>query len=481
MGSPRVGHSHRDHYPFRIAGSVSTAATMAAHELTSQASISVAWFALVLAAPHVAYLLRGLMPSNDAAKRIIVVDALVVTGVALATHLPPIGLLVGITLVNALASASVRVFAAAVAASAIMVAIGHGELAATVAVGFLLWPSLTVGVAVLAYMLSLATFVRGAGQRLAAARRELQLANAGLEQRVAERTAALASTNAAIQRFVPREFLHALGHDDVTTAKLGDAAARTVTVLFADLRNFTSASEGLTPEETFAYLNDCLSRLGPLVRAHAGFVDKYIGDAIMALFPRAPRDAVMAAIAMHAELRAGRAPRPDRPPPAIGVGVHVGEVMMGTIGEVERFEATVISDVVNLTARLESLTKQLGCAILISEDVWRTLDEEVRADARRLGTFVVKGKVRPVSLYEVFAADPPALREAKRRGRARFEAMLDAFAHDRVDEARALARALRDEAPDDGAASWWARRLAAGGAVADIDLSSRGIVKLDAK
>ena len=140
-------------------------------------------------------------------------------------------------------------------------------------------------VGTLAYASVVGGTLHGEAKRVAKLRGELASANVLLESRVAERTAALASTNAAIQRFVPREFLHALGHDDVTTTKLGDATAKSITVLFADIRNFTSSSEGMTPEATFAFLNACLSKLGPHVRAQSGFIDKYIGDAIMAPFP----------------------------------------------------------------------------------------------------------------------------------------------------------------------------------------------------
>ncbi len=281
---------------------------------------------------------------------------------------------------------------------------------------------------------------------------------------------------------MPREFLHALGHDDVTTTKLGDATAKSITVLFADIRNFTSSSEGMTPEETFAFLNGCLSKLGPHVRAQSGFVDKYIGDAIMALFPRKPADAVRAAVAMQDELRRSNEASGTLSPLAIGVGTHIGRVMMGTIGEAERFEATVISDAVNLTARLESLTKQLGCSVLISEDVYATLDAELRSHTRRLGTFVVKGKAQPVTLYEVFASDAEALREAKVRNRDRFDAMLEAFANERVEAALSIASELRDACPDDGPANWWFMRLVKESATGDDAVpSSRGIVRLDEK
>jgi two-component system sensor histidine kinase ChiS len=351
------------------------------------------------------------------------------------------------------------------------------------------WRSPTLGAAALsfamgtAYMTMCAVGTRRLANIASSNHRRLQTLSQTLEAIVAERTAALASTNAAIQRFVPREFLHALGHDDVTTTKLGDATAKSITVLFADIRNFTSSSEGMTPEETFAFLNGCLSKLGPHVRAQSGFVDKYIGDAIMALFPRDPSDAVHAAIAMQDEVRRSNDALVGREPLAIGVGIHVGNVMMGTIGEAERFEATVISDAVNLTARLESLTKQLGCSVLISEEVFSALDEDLRKYARRLGTFIVKGKAQPVALFEVFASDSDALRETKVRTRERFDAMLVAFADERIDGALAIASELRDACPEDGPANWWFMRLVKECASTGDDAvpSSRGIVRLDEK
>ena len=298
-------------------------------------------------------------------------------------------------------------------------------------------------------------------------------------QEARQRSADLA---AATLRFVPQEFLHALGHADVSTAKLGDATSRSLTVLFTDIRNFTDLSERMSPAETFAFLNGCLSRVGPHVREHGGFIDKYIGDAIMALFPNRPGDALRAALAMQREVRASNARHPEGPQVSLGIGLHLGNVMMGTIGEAERFEATVISDVVNLTARLESLTKQLGCAVVLSGDVYAGLDDALRVHTRRLGTFVVKGKARSVTIYECFASDPDALREAKIRSRARLEAMLDAFAENRLDAARTLAMALCDACPEDGPASWWALRLAGQAAAPPPDVpSSPGVVYLEWK
>ncbi len=284
----------------------------------------------------------------------------------------------------------------------------------------------------------------------------------------------------ATKRFVPQEFLHALGHEDVTTAKLGDVASREITVLFADLRNFTTMSERMSPEETFAFLNDCLSRIGPHIRSNGGFIDKYIGDAIMALFPGHPADAVRAALAMQGELASSNARHPGRPPLAIGVGIHKGRVMMGTIGEAQRFEATVISDAVNLTARIETLTKQIGCTILISGEVAAQLSPDELQYTRKMGSFVVKGKSAPVELVEVFASDTNERRASKLASRDSLEQMLAHYSHEELVEALTIAGERHDEDPSDAPVAWWFSRLqnelAQGGPP-----SGKGVVHLDEK
>jgi adenylate cyclase len=284
----------------------------------------------------------------------------------------------------------------------------------------------------------------------------------------------------AMRRFVPTEFLHALGHQDVTTTKLGDVRAAEMTVLFADIRHFTTISERLSPEATFALLNQCLSTIAPVIRAHGGFVDKYIGDAVMALFPRHPSDAVKAAAAMQVELARERSVHIGSERLTIGVGVHHGRVMLGTIGEAERFEATVISDTVNLTSRLESLTKQFGCSMLLTGDVAKSLDDELRQHVRPLGTFVVKGKAQAVEIHELFASDPDALRSAKISSRERVVEMLALHAADNVEASLHVARSLVSACPDDGPMQWWLTRLQNERAN-DALPSSRGIVMLNEK
>lgn len=301
-----------------------------------------------------------------------------------------------------------------------------------------------------------------------------------LSVRAADARARIARFATAMQRFVPREFLQALGHEDVTTAKLGDARAGEMTVLFADIRNFTTMSERLSPEDTFATLNRCLSKIAPVIRAHGGFVDKYIGDAVMALFPGEPSQAVRAAATMQVELARDRSLQVGDVRLDIGVGVHRGFVMLGTIGEEERFEATVISDTVNLTSRLESLTKKFGCGVLVTGEVEAALDEELRSQTRPIGSFVVKGRVQPVAIFELFASDPDARRVAKLASRERMAQMLALYTEGRVDEAHAVALRLVEACREDGPACWWLGRLEHERS-GEGTPSTRGIVLLDEK
>ena len=178
----------------------------------------------------------------------------------------------------------------------------------------------------------------------------------------------LKDTNISIERFVPQAFLAIVGKPSIVEVELGDNKRRNMTILFSDIRNFTTLSEAMTPDENFAFINAYLERMGPVIRDHNGFIDKYIGDAIMALFESAD-DAVRAGLGMLETLEAFNAERraAGQEPIGIGVGINTGTLMMGTIGEKHRMDGTVISDAVNLASRIESLTKTYHVGLLVSQ------------------------------------------------------------------------------------------------------------------
>ena len=221
-------------------------------------------------------------------------------------------------------------------------------------------------------------------------------------------------TNAA-NKFVPREFLEHLGRKTIADVRLGDHVQSRMTVFFSDIRDFTRLSETMSPQENFAFLNSYLKRATPIVRANHGFIDKYIGDAIMALFPRETSDALRAGVELQRELvkyNEGRS-KAGYEPVRIGIGLHCGELILGTIGEDERMQTTVIADAVNVAARIEGLTKIFKVSLLLGKPVVDKLPPGHGFLLRHLGAVKAKGKTRNVEIYECFDNDPPELRQHK--------------------------------------------------------------------
>ncbi|MGK4004564.1 response regulator [Sorangium sp. So ce1036] len=303
---------------------------------------------------------------------------------------------------------------------------------------------------------------------LRALQRALQEANSDLERRVAERTAdlehlneELRATNRAYSRFVPTEMLGFLGRDRVVDVALGDHVQIEMTVLFSDMRGFAALTETMTPGEAFSFINSYLGRLSPIVRHHGGFIDKYIGDAIMALFPRAD-DGVRAAVAMQHAVREFSEERRSAglSPIGMGIGLHTGSLMLGTIGEAARMEATVISDTVNQASRLEGLAARYRAAIVMSEHTMAALRAREGYGHRSLDRVRLKGKREPVSIFEVFDGDPPETRARKQRSRPRFEQALADYHARRFAEANlGIAHVLLQD-PADKAAQVYQQRIA---------------------
>ena len=189
-------------------------------------------------------------------------------------------------------------------------------------------------------------------------------------------------------------------------AALG-GARRHMTVLFSDIRGFTTMSEKGTPEDVVTQLNQLFTRMVAVVFAHRGTVDKFVGDMVMALYG-APLDdedhaehAVQTALAMIKTLQEMNQEwaRDGKPQLDIGIGINTGDMIAGNVGSETIMSYTVIGDAVNLGARLESLNKDYGTRIIISEATRERL--KGRYDIHPLGDVIVKGKSKPVAIFEV--------------------------------------------------------------------------------
>ena len=214
----------------------------------------------------------------------------------------------------------------------------------------------------------------------------------------------LLTINAATSRFVPFEFLRSLGKTNITEVQLGDQVSRTGAVLFSDIRGYTSLAEDMSPEQTFAFLNAYLGRMGPVIQRHGGFVNQFYGDGIMALFLDKADRALKAAISMIQTLQMYNDERQDkdRQPLRIGIGLHIGSLMMGMIGDDKRLDTGLVADTVNTSSRIEGLTKQFGVDILISGAIYDQLEKPEDFQLRYLGEVQAKGKEEIIRLYECF-------------------------------------------------------------------------------
>jgi len=270
----------------------------------------------------------------------------------------------------------------------------------------------------------------------------------------------LSKINIAYSRFVPREFLEFLKRESIVDVQLGDQVQQEMTILFSDIRSFTTLSENMSPKENFDFLNDYLKRVGPVIRNHKGFIDKYIGDAVMALFPQTPDDALQAAIAMQQQVSLFNLERQaeDYPSLAIGVGLHTGSLMLGTIGEEQRMESTVIADAVNLASRLEGLTKIYGVGILISEQTLSQLNEPEQYSHRYLGQVLVKGKKAPVAVFEVYEGESDALKTLKTQTRREFERGVELYELEKFEQAQAVFESILEKNEQDKPARLYVER-----------------------
>lgn len=247
----------------------------------------------------------------------------------------------------------------------------------------------------------------------------------------------ISQMNEAYSRFVPNQFLEFLGKDNFVDIQLGDQVQKEMTVMFSDIRHFTELSEEMTPKENFDFINHYLGYMEPVIRRNNGFIDKFIGDSIMALFHEKVDDAIDAAIEMRHALNLFNLDRIDQGKPTIdsGIGIHTGNLMLGVVGGEGRMDGTVISDAVNLASRLEGLSKIYRTSIIISEDTLIKLEEPAKYNFRFLDIARVKGKKEAVYVFEVLDGEPDEVKSLKIETKTLFGNGIDHYKNKRFEEA----------------------------------------------
>lgn len=249
---------------------------------------------------------------------------------------------------------------------------------------------------------------------------------------------------------------------DPEKLKLG-GEKKDLTVLFSDIRGFTSISEHMTPERLVKFLNEYLTKMTDIVFKYDGLLDKYMGDAIMAIWG-APLDqsdhplrACYTALEMVEELRLlqQRWATEGMPRMNIGIGINAGPMVVGNMGSERRFDYTVMGDSVNLGSRLEGLNKLYGTNIIISEMTYERVREEILG--RELDLVRVKGKDQPVKIYELLSRRAKTLPEQKALAEE-FQAALGEYRNRNWETARKIFQSILERYPEDGPARLYVER-----------------------
>lgn len=261
-------------------------------------------------------------------------------------------------------------------------------------------------------------------------------------------------------RFVPEGLLELFNKRSILEVAPKDHQALDMTVMFSDIRSYTAISESLTPKEIFDLLNNYFCLTNPIIEKNFGIIDKYIGDAIMALFPRQPDDALRSAIEIKKMLLVFNQTQLENNHPKFltGVGLHYGTVEIGAVGDQKRLQATVIGDAVNLASRLESATKLYAIDIIISDDVYLKLENPSEFKLRMIDTVRVKGKDTPIVLYEVYDIDDPEVIEKKDGIKPVFSEAMACYKSGDFEKAIELFKTCHEACPEDTVAPVYVKR-----------------------
>ncbi|WP_375324869.1 ATP-binding protein [Flagellimonas sp. GZD32] len=265
----------------------------------------------------------------------------------------------------------------------------------------------------------------------------------------------------ATSKFVPSEFVKSIGKESITDVQLGDYAEKEVTVLFSDIRDYTTLSESMTPQQNFKFVNAYVGRMGPIIKENEGFVNQYLGDGIMALFPKSPEGALDAAIEMQRALALYNKRRVEEKgyrPLSIGIGLHTGPLIMGIIGDSKRNDPAVISDTVNCASRVEGVTKHFGANIIISGDTLNQMQTPSDFNFRFLGKVRVKGKQKSIEIYECIDGDSIQKISLKLETKAHYDQGIALYYDCQFDEAATAFQWVLYKNPGDTVAHYFNER-----------------------
>lgn len=240
-------------------------------------------------------------------------------------------------------------------------------------------------------------------------------------------------TDLEAQKFIPKEFLKFLGKNSITDLELGNKVQKRATTLYCDFLSPSSGSS-LSLKDNFNYVNSYLKILAPIVRKYEGFIDKYLGDGILAVFGKAEK-AIECANAIYREVEQKNETQFKFPRLNISISINTGDIMFGVVGEESRKSPTIISDVIDLTSKMQEINKFLGTTIIFSKQTLNEVPTSHSMEYRYIGSVSVD-KNSSMALFESLSCYDKGRKERLLKTKTKFENGVRAYNDHDYDEAR---------------------------------------------
>ena len=257
----------------------------------------------------------------------------------------------------------------------------------------------------------------------------------------------LKQTNLETQKFIPKQFFKFLGKSSVEELELGNQVKKNATTLFCDLKSSTNISRTLSLEENFNYINSYLKVVAPLIKRYGGFIDKYLGDGVLAVFSK-PQNAIECAHAILRAIEVKNKSQKELPAIDARISINTGEIIFGIVGDEDRKSPTIISDVVNLASKMEEINIYIGTKLLISKQSLNELPQNFDFNYRYTGSLSLNDDVQ-ISLFESLDYYPKSKKEKLKKLKNKFEAGVRAYNEKNYEEAKEIFSAILKQIPDD--------------------------------
>lgn len=241
-------------------------------------------------------------------------------------------------------------------------------------------------------------------------------------------------TNSEYEKYIPKQFVKFLGKNSILDLVVGTQVQKEVTTMFCDIRNSTLVSTTLSLEENFNYINSYLNVVSPIIKKYNGFIDKYLGDGIMAVFTRS-RQAYDCAHAIIRAVQEKNSSNVSMPNLEVGVSLNTGDVVFGVVGDENRKSITVISDSVNLASKIGEVNKVFGSLITFSKATLNDLSSALKINYRYIGNLLNDNK-EYISIFESLDAYTRIKREKLVKNKIEFEQAVRAYVNGKFSQAK---------------------------------------------